>query len=624
MRVWMLPLRLAWALVALVCLVTLAHLPGWIGPVACAVSLFTAWRPAEGLLIAAAFAPLGSALGALVSYPGNLSEPLVLTAVAGGALRAASRPDGAIRSFSWPAALLAVVIAASYAVQLWVRRAFLGQEQFGREIARLLAGEYLTSSLDLGPLRPAAVFVEGLALFAIASAVVAGRRERLASLVRAMAAGATGAAALNVLRLANIAIATGDPWQALPQFLSGTRINVHFADVNAAGSYFALMLGAVLGLFFAERPRLRAIWAACGSLLAAALWLTSSRAALVALLAVAGISVLVAVITRRSELSRRAVTVSLIVLLGAAAATVAFLPNRLTGPGASLAIEVRHDMAVVAMRLLRSRPVFGIGVGNFYEASGEELARLPVGRFYQRENAHNNYLQILAELGVFGFAAFSFLLWTAGRRLKSSLHEDSSSLWLVAAGLSAGVAAFLVSALLGHPLLTPECAYAFWLATGGIAGYCGGETLPGAARRATAVLALAVLLSVPPRAVAAVRNADLEHVGYGVSGWQTAPDGMRYRIASAQGTIYVPADARLIEIPLRAARSVQPVPTVSIFLDGRLIDRVLVRADAWTPYRLVLPLNSSSKYRAITFAGSTADVSLQIGKTIILQPARRD
>src|SRR5207249_308628 len=56
------------------------------------------------------------------------------------------------------------------------------------------------------------------------------------------------------------------------------RWNVHYGDFNAAGSYFVMILLMTLGLAAHARSR-RWGWAAAAIVVAAALWLTGSRAA---------------------------------------------------------------------------------------------------------------------------------------------------------------------------------------------------------------------------------------------------------------------------------------------------------------------------------------------------------
>ena len=72
------------------------------------------------------------------------------------------------------------------------------------------------------------------------------------------------------------------------------------------------------------------------------------------------------------------------------------------------ALELRKEFALTAVRLVASRPFFGVGIGDYRIASGEFTSeRLRAG--YPNENAHNNFLQILAEVGSIGFAVFAVL-----------------------------------------------------------------------------------------------------------------------------------------------------------------------------------------------------------------------
>ena len=63
-----------------------------------------------------------------------------------------------------------------------------------------------------------------------------------------MIAGAVGAGVLNVSRLVTASVATGALWSALPRLVRSTRVNVQFGDVNAAGSYFAMLFCLAAGV----------------------------------------------------------------------------------------------------------------------------------------------------------------------------------------------------------------------------------------------------------------------------------------------------------------------------------------------------------------------------------------
>ena len=120
----------------------------------------------------------------------------------------------------------------------------------------------------------------------------------------------------------------------------------------------------------------------------------------------------------------------------------------------SQAVNIRWMFLETTARMLADHPVFGVGIGQYARwsthYSSPELLQI-----YTRENAHNNFAQIAGELGVVGLASFiavlALCLWPARRGPPA-----------IAPAL-AGLAAFIVSWLGGHPLLVPEVAYPFWL-----------------------------------------------------------------------------------------------------------------------------------------------------------------
>src|SRR5204863_8632156 len=130
-----------------------------------------------------------------------------------------------------------------------------------------------------------------------------------------------------------------------------------------------------------------------------------------------------------------------------------------TYPGAGFRIQ----FAETSYRMIRARPWFGIGVGQYYPTSPLFFTP-PLASAYGAENAHDYFLQLAAEIGLVGFAACAMLLagtaWLVARRLAGA-PDDYRVL-----GLAAGVAAFLLTCITGHPLLVSEVAYSFWIAAG--------------------------------------------------------------------------------------------------------------------------------------------------------------
>jgi O-antigen ligase len=150
-------------------------------------------------------------------------------------------------------------------------------------------------------------------------------------------------------------------------------------------------------------------------------------------------------------------------------------PTRVPQASSVYATRVRVDMGKVALAVAGSHPWFGVGLGRFQTASTafitpELIAYFPPAAL--GENAHNNFLQILAELGVSGLAAFLWWIapplratWRTARRGRPEL-----------VGLTTGVSAFLLTCLAGHPLLSPPITLSFLLAVGVMYGLAAADS----------------------------------------------------------------------------------------------------------------------------------------------------
>ena len=127
---------------------------------------------------------------------------------------------------------------------------------------------------------------------------------------------------------------------------------------------------------------------------------------------------------------------------------------------------------------------------------------------------------------------------------------------------------------------------------------------------------ITIAASIPVRAERELADANLEHIGIGVSQWQPAEDGVEFRLAGASSIVFVPSDARVVEIPLRATATETSL-RVALYLDGSPADVVTVRSDAWYPLRLRIPQHRTPrKFRALRFQvidRTTGDL-LMIGK----------
>ena len=262
-----------------------------------------------------------------------------------------------------------------------------------------------------------------------------------------------------------------DFWHVLAQGLLSARFNAQYADVNAAGSAFALCCSSLWGLAPGARTHLETV-ARCGGIPRARIMDVRVPHGAPRLpgrnggaRSRGGTNAHEPARTRRGGGRLRS-------HCSARQLAVIYAPTRGNQKASSIAARVRVEMARTTMRMVAEEPIFGIGLGEFYQRSGEFsspelLALFPPAH---HENAHNNFLQILAETGLVGLATFVVLLSGALYRASKPSGETPASMpWRGA--LSAACVAFLLTCFGGHPLLTREAAYSFWMVLGLAVGH---------------------------------------------------------------------------------------------------------------------------------------------------------
>jgi hypothetical protein len=242
--------------------------------------------------------------------------------------------------------------------------------------------------------------------------------------------------------------------------------------------------------------------------------------------------------------------------------------------------------------MIRVRPLFGVGVGQYYMTSSLFLSPELAWK-YGFENAHNYFLQIGAELGAAGLVVFVALigaLLVRSARAIASAPRD----WRLL-GAASGIAAFCVTCLAGHPLLVDEVMFPFWMLFGLTAGLAGsvlwrpapverpaGWAAPGKMSWVTAaaitggVILATVLNAVQPPLEPPASAGD------GFYDWETAEDGTRFRWTGEYASLFETGDVRAVHIPMRlpaAARAVTPIG-VEVMAGGLSRGRVFI-TDVW-------------------------------------------
>src|SRR5581483_5295552 len=233
----------------------------------------TLWSPYAGFLAAVALAPLGQLIGAFITAGVfRTAEAIVLAFAAAWSLRPLADREGPRVAGAAAAWLFALALAVSVAAQA-ARLAQVTGER-GRLLELLYVAYYLVP--DRFGLVESARLVEGIAT-AAAAVILLRQRPRLAVTLPAVIVGSAAiAAGASVLLWYGIA-----PDPVLKRHaLLGDRVSAHVADVNAAGSYFALAAGVAGGMAARARGRRRLPWAAGAVAVLAGLWLSGSRSAL--------------------------------------------------------------------------------------------------------------------------------------------------------------------------------------------------------------------------------------------------------------------------------------------------------------------------------------------------------
>jgi len=525
-------------------------------------------NPGYGLLLVAMFAPLGELIAPLIGARNfRIGEAIVLAFLVGWVLRALPDRRGPRVGAAAAGWLFALTIAASIAGLAW---------QLGRYPGELTAtvdriGHLYFFSGDQIGFADGARLLEGLALVA-ATVMLFRRHPSLANtLPLVLAASASLAALSSVLLWRGIGNAA-----ALQRYQTiGYRVSGHVGDVNAAGSYFAMIVCVALGMAMRNRGRRLALWLCLGTASGTGLWFSESRSALGAAGAVAIVGVLWASTSRFSPRARAAaLAVVVVALLGGAAVRARLLESDPDYRG----VGFRQQFVQTSVRMIAARPLFGVGEGRYYFSSplfmSPELATS-----YGAENAHNFFLQVGGELGLVGLMLFSIWLISPVARTARALARAPRDARLL--GVGGGVTVFLITCLTGHPFLVSEVAYPFWLTFGLMTALAGGTLLSSAASGGVsresrsrppalpwlaAAAAIVILIASPiTTAKEAVSPPESQAVD-GFYRWETLEDGTRFRWTGRYASLFVPADVTRVEIPVR-------LPT-----DGRSIREVGVEA----------------------------------------------
>jgi hypothetical protein len=578
-----------------------------------ALALFAlaAWRPIEAVLVGAAVAPVSLLLGTLLGWDANAAARVLPPILCGAAFQ--YRHTSA-RLRKVPTAMLCggLVVAsfalASAAVQVGAATLFYeSHAELRQALADVLARGTGGGSRLHGVGQ--AIALAQMALLAVLVASTVDTEVEAARVRLMLTAGAVGAAAFNLIRLAEVALRSGEGLQATWSLVGRLRISAAFPDLNAAGSYFVCLSALSVGALFAAWQRRATAgivaWAATTGVLVAATAVSGSRVA-VAALPLGGAAVAAAFGSRRGwTVPGRAAVVA--AALGAALLLGAIVDVRRGGGDSTSATFIRAEFARTTWRMMADHPVFGVGAGQ-YKAISARYSSTALKQIYPAENAHNNFFQVAGELGPFAVVAFVLLVTTPVIVVFRHVARAGSPM---GASLLAGITAFLFTCLAGHPLLIHPVRVCFAVVLG-LAAAAPFRLAADEGRRAptrwlgsviVACTALALLVTVPPRVEQERRSMPLEHVLLGNARW-VRQDGQPQVTFKGHLSMYAPAGGKVVVTIRRAPGQADRRVLVRVSLDGVPADAVALDRSEWVEVPLLVPREGRMDFRRLTFDAS--------------------
>ena len=585
---------------------------------AISVAGLTFWRPGLGLLLLTGIAPAGALFAA---SPVRVTELLAWCFLLAWLMRVwtpLSR-NGWPRALTYPAVLYLAVIIASWLALMIGGAAGIRPAAWPQFLFQSIAAEHLVRSSPEPETWTLLQSATGIALF-LATVGVARNDRRLApELARALV---LSVSILGLASMAEVVRQWGRNGYAawfLMRYWNGERYSLHLADLNAAASLYVLggLTGAALATFDRVQRRL---WLPLTTVILPALWLAGSRTAAIAAALVGALTIPCRMRERRRHFTRPQFALATLVLTLATVATVVVAERSPDEPGAARSLRLRFDFSETTGRMFASAPVFGVGVGRYFDRSAEFMPEELRG-IYGNENAHNYFAQQFAEVGLVGGLLFLWLVMPtmvrAWRHVRAAPAGDGALV-----GLFAGSAAYLITCVTGHPLLVPEAALPFWTAFGALSASTTLETGVAASRRVAAAVVGLCIAAVLGQAVVAYSRTTATPADRGFHGFETTEDGTRFRWMTRHAVTYVPATPGFVTLQLRASDEPARRPlVVDIVIGGRVVERREISPGHWTTIDLGVRDTAQTPFRRIDLrANEEWTEEVQLGRRTARRP----
>ena len=263
-----------------------------------------------------------------------------------------------------------------------------------------------------------------------------------------------------------------------------------FGNVNYFAEYLIVPLPIAISLFFACRNNIKKTLLLTAILaIGISLILTFTRGSYLAFGASLIFMTLLFIFSRGKSFIKENRKIFIVVLVAIIIITFLFaIPSPLNKSGTIISkiksrisvSQLTQDIAIkrriatwkFTVLMIKDRPFIGAGIGTFkynslkYQAKffdqGQNRSLYPYGF---ATKAHNEYLQLWAEMGIVGLGIFIWLIisyFSYGLRFIKRVKDGYRKRVLI--GLMGAVVAVLVDAIFGFPLHLPATIVLFWLA----------------------------------------------------------------------------------------------------------------------------------------------------------------
>ncbi len=223
-----------------------------------------------------------------------------------------------------------------------------------------------------------------------------------------------------------------------------------FKNSNNLSSYLGFVTLVALAMAAtAAAPKARWMSGVLAVVLGACLLLTYSRGAWIGFLG--GLLLMIVLSGRWKVLLPALLVFIMFLLLNASIAQRAIPVLSLAAGKPTAGFSERSELMDVGIHLIRENPFLGKGLGTFMDYAGQ--------RIEHGDYAHDCYLQIWAESGVFSLFFFLLFLGTVLGKALKAVRRSGDPLLL---GLLCGLTAFLTHSLFDNQFYSVAQAFLFW------------------------------------------------------------------------------------------------------------------------------------------------------------------